>query len=163
MGPSRPPSSVVVVVDGPVMVGFGGFGLVVFVGRVVVVVVDGVVVVVAVVVVVVDGDGRGSRLVLVLVTGTGATGAVVVVVCTGACWPWKSAVIGWGILTNAMPSTTPAIADTTSAVLALITRSNEVLAARSTLCALLRLRFSSGYAAGHAEVQPDREAVAPLP
>jgi hypothetical protein len=123
------------VVDVPVVVfvGFGGLGG--FVGRVLVVV--DVVVVVVVVVVVSCDDVRGGRLVLVWVTGAGATGSVVVVVvCMGACWPWKSVATGGGIFTNAMPSTTPAIADTTSAVLALITRSNGVLAARLTVCAL---------------------------
>lgn len=129
-----------VVLDGPVVVVFVGFGgLDGFVGRVVVVVVGAVVVVVVVVVVaeVVDDVVRDGRLGLVWVTGTGTTGSTLdVVVCAGACCPWKSAVIGCGIFTNAMPSTTPAIADTTSAVLALITRSNGVLAARSTLSAL---------------------------
>jgi len=104
------------------------------VGLVVVVVVD-VVVVVVVVVVLVGDDGREVLVGLGWVTGAGATGSVVaVVVCTGAAgWPWKSVVAGGGILTRAMPSTTPAIADTTSAVLALIIRSNGVLAARLTV------------------------------
>jgi hypothetical protein len=137
MGPRIPPSSVVVVVGGVDVVGRGGFGgLVVFVGRLVVVDVVAVLVVVVVVAEMVDDVVRGGRLV-VWVTGTGNTGSVLVVlVRAGACCPWKSAVIGCGIFTNAMPSTTPAIADTTSAVLALITRSNGVLAARSTLGAL---------------------------
>ncbi|WP_211767732.1 hypothetical protein [Kutzneria sp. CA-103260] len=112
------------------MGGFGGL-----VGLAVVVVVDGAVVVVVVVVVAVGDDGREVLVGLGWVTGAGATGSVVVVVvCAGAAgWPWKSVVAGGGILTRAMPSTTPAIADTTSAVLALIIRSNGVLAARLTV------------------------------
>lgn len=122
----------VVVVDVVVLVGLGGFE--VFVGFVDVVVVSVVVVVVAVVVVVVGRDDRDGRVVLECVPGTGTTGAVVVaVVGAGACWPRKSVLAGGGILISAMPSTTPAIADTTSAVLALIARSNGVLAARFTV------------------------------
>ncbi len=118
------------------VVGLGGFGG--LVGRVVVVVFDGVLVVVVVVVVVVVGDdGREDLVGLGWATGTGATGSVVVVVVRAgaAGCPWKSTVAGGGILTRAMPSTTPAIADTTSAVLALIIRSNGVLAARLTVLA----------------------------
>jgi hypothetical protein len=128
-----------VVVGPPVVVRVGLGGFVGFVGLLEVVVVT-VVVVVVVVVVEGDDDGRDGRLVPGWVTGTAATGSVVVVVvCTGgAGWPWKSVVAGGGILINAMPSTTPAIADTTSAVLALITRSNGVLAARLTLLRPLR-------------------------
>lgn len=129
IGPSSPPWLSPVVVVTPVVVGFGGLDLV---GRVVVVVVA-VVVVVVVVVVVGRDDVRAGLVGLGWITGAGATGPVVVVVGTGAAgWPWKSVVAGGGIFTRAMPSTTPAIADTTSAVLALITRSNGVLAARST-------------------------------
>ncbi|REH35308.1 hypothetical protein BCF44_118168 [Kutzneria buriramensis] len=115
----------------PVVVGFGGFDG--FVGRLVEVVV---VVALGVVVVVVVGRDEvwSGRVVRVrVVTGTGTTrSGVVVVVCAGAGCPWKSVVVGIGILMNVMPSTTPAIADTTTAVLALITRSNGVLAARLT-------------------------------
>ena len=136
IGPSRPPSSVVdVVVDGSGVVVVGRGGLDVLVGRVVVVVDDGVVLVVVVVVVGRDDVVRDVRLGLEWVTGAGATGGLVAVVVwagAAACWPWKSVVTGGGILISAMPSTTPAIADTTSAVLALITRSNGVLAARLT-------------------------------
>ncbi|HTI19801.1 MAG TPA: hypothetical protein VL652_02345 [Kutzneria sp.] len=145
MGPRIPPSPVVVVVlGGVVVVGRVGFGgLVVFVGRLVVVDVVVVVVVVVVEAEVVDDVVRGGRL-LVWVTGTGTTGSgPAVLVRAGACCPWKSAVIGCGIFTNAMPSTTPATADTTSAVLALITRSNGVLAARSTLGALSMMSSSA--------------------
>jgi hypothetical protein len=88
-----------------------------------------------VVVVVVGRDEVGTGRVVRgrVVTGTGTTrSGVVVVVCAGAGWPWKSVAAGIGILMNVMPSTTPAIADTTTAVLALITRSNGVLAARLT-------------------------------
>jgi hypothetical protein len=121
---------VVVVVPVVVVVGFGGFD--VFVGRPVEVVV---LVALGVVVVVVGrdaiGSGRVARVRVVAGTGTTRSG-VVVVVCAGAGCPWKSVVVGIGILMNVMPSTTPAIADTTTAVLALITRSNGVLAARLT-------------------------------
>ena len=135
-----------------VVVGFGGL---VLVDRVVVVVVLDVVVVVVVVVVAVGReDVRDGGVGLEWITGAGAAGSVVVVVVgtAAAGWPWKSAFAGGGIFTRAMPSTTPAIADTTSAVLALITRSNGVLAARLTVTPS-QWWFTSPYAPDRAAVQ----------